>query len=173
MKNLILGILVGVALGGLATWTLLKHHDEKEAEKHEEKKEESRVQHGTNGEVFIKLDKEAQEHCGLKLAVLEQIETRPEIKAFGRVLDPSMLAMQLVDINTTKAALEASRKEYERLPRPCRQSGSAELRPYLRRDDQDHAERGDVGPPRTLAAAPETLDRTTISRPSPLPGPPD
>ena len=60
------------------------------------------VQHGTNGETFIKLDKDAQEHCGLKIATLEAIEAKPEIKAFGRVLDPSLLATQLVDINTAK-----------------------------------------------------------------------
>ena len=115
MKNIILGIFVGLALGGFGTWFYLKHHEEHEPEKKEEKKEESRIQHGTNGETFIKLDKEAQEHCGLKMAALEAIESKPEVKAFGRVLDPSLLATQLVDINTAKAALEASRKEHERL----------------------------------------------------------
>jgi len=107
---------VGLLLGGLGAWTYLKHgHEEKEPEKKQEKKEESRVQHSTNGETFIKLDKETQQRCGLKLVALESVEAKPEIKAFGRVLDPTPLATELIDINTAKAALDASRKEYERL----------------------------------------------------------
>src|SRR3954466_3934794 len=43
------------------------------------------------------------------------------------------------------------------------------LIPSGRGDDQDHAERGDVGPPRAPAAAPETPDRATLPRPPPLP----
>ncbi len=114
MRNIILGIVVGLALGVSGAWLALRHH-EKEPEKKEEKKEGSRVQHGTNGEVFLKLDKETQERCGLKVAALETVETKPEIKGFGRVLDPSLLATQLVDITTAKAALDASSKVLERL----------------------------------------------------------
>lgn len=116
MRNIILGIIVGLLLGGLGAWTYLKHHhEEKEPEKKEEKKEESRVQHGTNGETFLKLDKETQQRCGLKIAAVESVEAKPEIKAFGRVLDPTPLATELIDINAAKAALDASRKEYDRL----------------------------------------------------------
>src|SRR3954468_22240507 len=42
------------------------------------------------------------------------------------------------------------------------------LIPSGRGDHQDHAERGDVGPPRAPVAAPETADRTTRPRPPPL-----
>jgi len=115
MKNIILGILVGLAIGGVATWVTLKHHDEKEPEKKEEAKEAKRVQTSTNGEVFLKLDKEAQERAGLKVAALESVESTPEIKGFGRVLDPAPLATQWVDITSAEAAYEASTKEYERL----------------------------------------------------------
>jgi hypothetical protein len=114
MKNTIFGIIVGLAIGIGGAWMLLRHHEEKE-EKAEEKKEESVVQHGTNGEVFLKLNKEAQEHSGIKVSPLEAIETKQEIRAYGRVLDPSLLATQLVDIGTTRATVEASRKEFERL----------------------------------------------------------
>lgn len=115
MRNVIVGLIIGLAVGIGSAWLLFRHPAEKEAEKKAEKKEEARVQHGTNGETFLKLDKETQERCGLKVAVLETVETVPQIKAFGRVLDPSILATQLVDLNSAKAALEASRKEYERL----------------------------------------------------------
>src|SRR3954447_19581802 len=49
------------------------------------------------------------------------------------------------------------------LARPCRQTGwrRGELSPPGLDDDQDHAERGDVGPPRALVAAPEAPDRAS------------
>src|ERR1043165_2716076 len=115
MKNTIFGIIVGLAIGIGGAWMLLRHHEEKEEKKAEEKKEESVVQHGNNGEVFLKLNKEAQVHSVIKVSPLEAIETKQEIRAYGRVLDPSLLATQLVDIGTTRATVEASRKEFERL----------------------------------------------------------
>jgi len=115
VRNVVLGLIIGLAVGIGGAWLLLRHPAEKEGEKKEEKKEEARVQHGTNGETFLKLDKETQERCGLKVAALEAVETLPQLRAFGRVLDPSVLATQLVDINSAKAASDASRKEYERL----------------------------------------------------------
>src|SRR3954469_17541576 len=114
MRNTIFGIVIGLALGIGGAWMVLKHPEGKE-EKKEEKKEESVVQHGTNGEVFLKLNKEAQEHSGIQVAALEAVEARQEIRSYGRALDPSLLATQWVDIGTARAALEASRKEFERL----------------------------------------------------------
>src|SRR4051812_18946013 len=115
MRNIILGLVMGLALGIGGAWLVLKHPEKKEEKKAGEKKEESVVQHGTNGEGFLKLSKEAQEHSGIKVATLEAVEAKPEIKAYGRVLDPSLLATQAVDIGTAQATLAASRKEYERL----------------------------------------------------------
>jgi len=115
VRNIILGVVIGLAVGVAGAWLLFRHPAEKEAEKKEGKKEESRVQRGTNGETFLKLDKETQERSGLKVATLEAVETMPQVKAFGRILDPLLLATQLVDINSAKATLDASRKEYERL----------------------------------------------------------
>ena len=115
MRNTIFGIVIGLVLGMGGAWMLLHHHEGKEEKKADEKKEESVVQHGTNGEVFLKLNKEAQEHSGIKVAPLEAIEAKQEIRVYGRVLDPSLLATQLADSGTLRAALEASRKEFERL----------------------------------------------------------
>jgi len=115
MRNIILGLVIGLALGIGGAFMVLHHHEEKEPEKKEEKKEQSVVQHGTNGDVYLKLDKEAQEHSGIKIAPLAALELKPQVKAYGRVLDPSMLATQLVDIGTAEATVAASAKEFERL----------------------------------------------------------
>ena len=114
MSKVILGLLAGLALGAAITWTVMKHHEPGEETKPEEKTEESHVVH-TNGQTFLKLDKEAQTHIGLKLAPAEAAVLKPEIKGYGRVLDPAPLAALLVESASARAALEASAREFERL----------------------------------------------------------
>src|SRR4029453_10123084 len=69
----------------------------------------------TNGQSFVKLDKEYQEHAGVRLAPLEAVLRKPEVKDYGRVLDPAPLAAQVANLATARAALEASTREYQRL----------------------------------------------------------
>ena len=115
MKKLLSGLVAGALAGGVGVWLFVGHHEGAAHEEKEEHKEESHVQHGTNGETFLKLGKAAQEHVGLKITVLEAAELKPELKAFGRVLDPSSLATSLTEIGGTRAQLEASAKEAERI----------------------------------------------------------
>ncbi len=115
MNKIILGVLVGTVLGAGVTYTFRQHHEAAEEKKPEETKDESFVRHGTNGETCLQLDKETQARMGLKTAPLAAEQSKPEIKGFGRVLDPSPLAALLVERATAVAALEASKKELERL----------------------------------------------------------
>jgi hypothetical protein len=117
VKKLLLGIILGLAVGGAAMWFYEKHHAGPEAkeETKEEKKEVSFVQHGTNGETFLKLDQETQARMGLKTAPLAAAQLKPEVKGYGRVLDPAPLVALLVESANANAALAASTKEYERL----------------------------------------------------------
>jgi hypothetical protein len=117
VKRVLFGIIVGLAVGAAAVWILLKHSGTEggqEATK-EEKKAEAFVHHGTNGETFLKLDAEAQALMGLKTAPLAAAQSKPEVKGYGRVLDPAPLAALLVEGASAKAALEASTREFERL----------------------------------------------------------
>jgi hypothetical protein len=116
MKKVFLGLVVGLLAGGGSAWFFLRHHGgEAEAKKEEEKKEESHVQHDENDGTFLKLDKEFQWRADLKVTTLEAAELKPELKAFGRVLDPGPLAMALNTVAAARAQLEASNKEAARL----------------------------------------------------------
>ena len=113
MKKILLGLVIGLLAGGAGAWLLLHHHGEAA---HEEKKsEESRAVHGTNGVTWLKLDKEAQERAGLKVAALEPASLKPEVKAFGRVLDPAPLATAMTELAAARTQFEASHRELERL----------------------------------------------------------
>ena len=120
MKKVIPGILIGLAAGVIATSLFLKRPEEKYSEeKHEEKggEEEHKyhVEHGTNGETIVKLDKETQERMGLKVAALQEARVPMEVKGYGHVIDPTPLAMIAVEDRSARASLEASGREYERL----------------------------------------------------------
>ena len=114
MKRTLLALIVGSIVGGLITFAVVRRSPESHKEKHEEEKK-SIVGHGTNGETVLKLDKERQEHIGLQTAPLQSAQLRPEIKAYGQVLDPTPYATLLIDTLSAQAALQASSNEYQRL----------------------------------------------------------
>ena len=116
MKRILPGLLIGLALGAVGTWLLLKsHHDEHEEKKPEAAhKEESHVIK-TNGQTLVKLDEKEQQSAGLKLAPLEATTLRPEARVFGRVLDASPLVQSQSEIMLARSALDASQKELARL----------------------------------------------------------
>jgi hypothetical protein len=103
----------------ILVWVLASGCSQKSAESAApaaaEKKEESRVSHGTNGETIIKLDVETQKLMGLQTAALSSAQLSPEIKAFGRVLDTTPLASLVADLTAANAASQASQAELERL----------------------------------------------------------
>lgn len=75
----------------------------------------SRVQHGTNGETFLRIDAKTRERMGLQTAGLKVGVTRREGMALGRVLDPGTLASMVSDVEAASAAWEASTRDFERL----------------------------------------------------------
>ena len=115
MNKLLLGIVIGLLAGGVATWSFLHHHAAGEEEEKEATPHESPVQHGTNGEAILKLDPPTQARIGLKVTPLQAIQLKHEIKVFGRVLDPAPLVVAVTDIAAARTQLEASTREFERL----------------------------------------------------------
>jgi hypothetical protein len=76
---------------------------------------ESRVKHGANGEVIITLDAETQKVMGLQTAPLATRQLEPEVKGYGRVLDPAPLSTLTAEVASARTTALASQKELERL----------------------------------------------------------
>jgi hypothetical protein len=74
----------------------------------------ARVEQGTNGESFIKLEPNEQKLVGLEITPLTERTHAPQMKAYGQVLDPAPLVSRLSDIASARAALDATRNEYRR-----------------------------------------------------------
>jgi hypothetical protein len=124
VSRIILGVVIGLALGAAGTVILVKYPDVAnflklpEAEKEQEPEaqpDESFVQHDADGQTVVKLDPNEQSLIGLKVAPLVATEAPSEVKGFGRVLDPAPLAALVTEGATAQAALQASTKEYERV----------------------------------------------------------
>jgi len=107
MKKIFLGILIGGAIGGAATWSLLRPTKPEPAEAPTAEAEK----HNSG----LHLNKEQQTAARLVVAKPERAEAAAEAKAFGRVLDATPLATLLAEIETTDSAAIASAKEWARL----------------------------------------------------------
>jgi len=119
MKKIIPAALAGAILGAVLTGLFLHHqHEASEAgEAHEDKdkeKEASQVSRAADGSVILKLPVEQQTNAGVRIAPLIATNLAPRSRAWGRVLDPAPLALQLAELSAARAALTASAREYDR-----------------------------------------------------------
>jgi hypothetical protein len=87
---------------------------------------ESRVKHGTNGEVIVTVEAKLQPAIGLQVAPLEAAQLSPEMKAYGHVLDPAPLAAMVADLVSAQAAGQASEAELKRLKTLAAQNNASE-----------------------------------------------
>ncbi len=73
------------------------------------------VRIGTNGEAILTLDAETQKRIALKVQRVASGTIVPELRGYGRVLDPAPLAALSAELAAAQAASAASEKEFERL----------------------------------------------------------
>jgi len=106
MKKVLLGIVVGVIAGAAVTWFLLRPPEALAP------KDSTAAKEPSSG---IRLTSAQQSQAGILVATAERIERKPEVRAFGRVLDITTLITLLTELETSKAALAASAGEFDRL----------------------------------------------------------
>ena len=125
MKKLFLGLLLGIAAGGAATWWYLQSRQPSTpaASEGEKKNTEAAKNDGR-----IHLNKEQLANAGLAFAQPQVAQWQGDVKAFGRVLDPAPLATLLTDIEAARAAMDASAKEFQRLKSLNAQDNNASAR---------------------------------------------
>jgi len=87
---------------------------------------ESHVKHGTNGEVIVTVEAKLQPTIGLETAPLESAQLSPEMKAYGRVVDPAPLAAIVAELASGEAAAQASEAELKRLKTLAAQNNASE-----------------------------------------------
>lgn len=63
----------------------------------------------------VMIDAPTQERIGLKTEFPTATQWQPEIKGYGMVIDPAMLAAAVADLESARTASEASGNEYTRL----------------------------------------------------------
>jgi hypothetical protein len=110
MKKVLIGIVPGLVIGFVVAWLVLHHRAEPAkaeaaaAPAPAEKPKENPLQ----------LNAAKREKTGVTLAKPSSATLAPEVAAFGRVLDPVPLIALAAEVETARAALDASQKEVER-----------------------------------------------------------
>ncbi len=139
MSKVILGLVIGLALGAAGMVLLVRYPEvanlvkSSEADQEQEpgaQAEESFVQRESNGQTVVKLDPNEQRLIGLKVAPLQAAQAPTEVRGFGRVLDPAPLAALVTEGATAQAALQASTKEYERVKTLFEQNQNASAKAF-------------------------------------------
>ncbi len=113
---LVLILIVAAFAGGVywkghqtATEPAAKPADEKAAA------DEPKISRDEEGRVVVKMEDEVQGNIGLLVEKPEAGELNPEVKGFGRVLDPAPLAGLLAELATAQVAYAGTSRELERL----------------------------------------------------------
>ena len=73
-----------------------------------------KISHSSSGEVVVELSRDEQARIGLETERLNGVTQSQEATAYGVVLDPAPLAALDAELASTRAAVAASRAEYER-----------------------------------------------------------
>jgi membrane fusion protein, multidrug efflux system len=136
MKRVILSVVVLLALlgAGLYWWKGRPAEAKTAGEKASEKKpaeekpaeEPSRVSHDEKGNIVVKMDDETQGKLGLLVAKPNGLSQTPELKGYGRVLDPVPLAVLMTELATAQASSLASSNELARLRTLVAQQNASE-----------------------------------------------
>jgi hypothetical protein len=106
MKKILPALILGLLLGAGATWVLLSRPA---AEAPADKPAGPDI---TTGSAVISQQLAA---LGLTFATPQSVDLAPEIKGYGRVLDPTPLAGLVADLRTAQAAANASAQDYARV----------------------------------------------------------
>jgi len=123
VKRLMLLTIVVVAVVAGAIFWMKKHGGEAKAggenaaaqKPAEEESEGPHVSRDADGNVVISMDDEAQGDLGILVKTPAAIQMSPELKGYGRVMDPAPLAALLTELAIAQAGYAASSNELTRL----------------------------------------------------------
>ncbi len=88
--------------------------------------EKTSVTRDDAGHVVVRMDDETQGNIGLLVATPEAAQLSPEVKGYGRVLDPSALAVLVMELASAQVASTASSNEFARLKALAGQGNASE-----------------------------------------------
>ncbi len=117
MKRAFLFILIGAALGGSGVW-LVQHKDADEtqaAKPAAAEEDKPSIARDEDGNAVVTMSDELQGDAGIVVANPEAAQIAPELKGYGRVLDPAPLAALLTELASDRAVASASSNELARL----------------------------------------------------------
>jgi multidrug efflux pump subunit AcrA (membrane-fusion protein) len=126
VKRVIVVFMVIVAAAGVLFVWIKSHGGSSKPAEEKPAAEESRIKHDENGRVTISMDDETQGNMGLLVAKPAAAQISPELKGYGRVLDPGPLVALTTELSSASAAYSASSNELARLKTLAGQGNASE-----------------------------------------------
>lgn len=125
MKKTVIFVVIAVALiaGLIVAYVVMRGEREREAAREKPVAPPSRVKRTATGEYVVTLDAETQKRIALRIESLAAATLGPEVKAYGRVLDPATLTAALAELVAAETTLKTSQQSLEH----ARLSGEGEL----------------------------------------------
>lgn len=116
MKKIIIAIIAVAAVAALIFgYVQMSKERAAAAEREKPVASESKVSRNANGESVLTMDEDAQKRLALKIEALAAAKLEPEVKGYGRVLDPATFSSAVAEFVSARAAADASQKEFARL----------------------------------------------------------
>jgi hypothetical protein len=112
LKIFLTGALAFIAGAALVFYLTKNDSSEKDSEAADSKT--AALAEKTSNGATVKMDAETQKRIGLEITNPVATQWQPEIKAFGRVIDPAMLAAAVADLESSRALAEISGNESAR-----------------------------------------------------------
>jgi hypothetical protein len=154
--KVVAAVLAFAVVVGLLIWAFVEGRKEVAQEQERERpiKAPQRVAI-EEGETVIKLDQATQKKSGIGVAPLKAVSHQEELRAYGTVMDLQPLgdlrnsfATARAQVEKTRASLEASRKEYERL-KPLQDSQNISTKVFQAAEAISRSDEASAGAART------------------------
>ncbi len=124
--GLVFLLAAGAAVALILAYAAMRKEREAEAARETPVIGKSRAEIGPAGETMVTLDQETQKRISLKVEPVREAKLSPQLKAYGRVLDPAPLAALAAELASAEAANTVSQKEFDRLKRLTKEQNISE-----------------------------------------------
>jgi hypothetical protein len=114
-KTIALLVFIFAVIDAGVLWIYMNARQDEAGEKAEAAEAGPKVSRDSDGNIVLKLSDEEQTNLDLEITNAAKFRLSPEVKGYGRVLDPSPLVSMINDLAVAQSAAIASSKELERL----------------------------------------------------------
>ena len=126
MKRVILFLVIIAAAAGWVFWNQSHNAQKPAGEAKAPEEEGTKITHDTDGNVVVHMPDEVQGEAGITVSRPAAASFNPEVKAYGRVMDPSPLLALMLELTSARIGFEFAHAELQRTQTLKEQNNASE-----------------------------------------------